>query len=270
MQSFPGHHSTDEKDFLGVTIPSGGPDPDGDLKIALDTLFNHPNLPPFFSKQMIQHLVTSNPSPQYVLDVVNVFNGTNGNLQQVVSAILTDPEARAGDNGLDYDPANFGHLREPVLWLENLLRGLNGALASTSTPYNYTSSLGQGILEEPSVFSYFSPKFAVAEGVFAPEFQLHTTQTAVNRANYTYDAIYNNILDPGTTFNISAFVTAAKSSTSALETAINNQFFHGMMSESLLEAINAAVSGPQTNTPTLQAQAALYVALTSSEFQIIH
>ncbi|MEI9969545.1 MAG: DUF1800 family protein [Terracidiphilus sp.] len=66
MQSFPSHHSTVEKDFLGVTIPaSGSADPAGDLKIALDTLFNHPNVPAFFSKQLIQHLVTSNPSPAY-------------------------------------------------------------------------------------------------------------------------------------------------------------------------------------------------------------
>ena len=79
MQRFPSHHSTQEKDFLGVTIPaSGGPDPSGDLKIALDTLFNHPNLPAFFSKQMIQHLVTSNPSPAYMRRVAAVFKDNGG------------------------------------------------------------------------------------------------------------------------------------------------------------------------------------------------
>ena len=93
MQSFPSHHSTVEKDFLGVTIPaSGSPDPDGDLKIALDTLFNHPNLPAFFSKQMIQHLVTSNPSPAYINRIAQVFKndgtGVRGNLQAVITAIL--------------------------------------------------------------------------------------------------------------------------------------------------------------------------------------
>ena len=62
---YPTHHSTDEKDFLGVTVPAGASDPTGDLKIALDTLFNHPNTPIFVSKQLIQHLVTSNPSPAY-------------------------------------------------------------------------------------------------------------------------------------------------------------------------------------------------------------
>ena len=105
MQRLPDHHSTVEKDFLGVTIPaSGSPDPNGDLKIALDTLFNHPNLPPFFSKQMIQHLVTSNPSPAYVNRVAQVFNndgtGVRGNLQAVITAILHRSRG-----------ARLGHLR---------------------------------------------------------------------------------------------------------------------------------------------------------------
>ena len=97
MQSFPNHHSTVQKQFLGVTIPaSGSPDPAGDLKLALDTLFNHPNLPAFFSKQMIQHMVTSNPSPAYMNRVAQVFKndgtGVRGNLQAVITAILLDPK----------------------------------------------------------------------------------------------------------------------------------------------------------------------------------
>jgi len=252
-----------------ITLPAGQT-AELDLDEALTAIYSQPSLAPFIVKQLIQHLVTSNPSPQYVLDVVNVFKATNGNLQQTVYAILTDPEARAGDDGVDYDVSNFGHFREPVLVMENLLRGLNGALAGTSTVYNYTSNLGQGFLEEPSVFSYFSPRYEVGEGLLGPEFQLQTTQTAVTRANYIYRAIYNNMLDAGTTFSIAEFVTAAESSVANLETAISNRFFHGMMSASLVSAINEALSDPKTNTPTLQAQAALYVALTSSEFQVIH
>jgi uncharacterized protein (DUF1800 family) len=252
-----------------VTLPAGQT-AELDLDEALTAIYSQPSLAPFIVTQLIQHLVTSNPSPQYVLDVVNVFNATNGNLQQTVYAILTDPEARAGDKGVDYDVANYGHLREPILVMENLLRGLNGALSPTSTVYNYTSNLGQGFLEEPSVFSYFSPRYEVGEGLLAPEFQLHTTQTAVARANYIYQAIYNNMLDAGTTFSIGEFVTAAQSSTADLEAAISNRFFHGMMSSTLVSAINEALSDPKTNTPTLQAQSALYVALTSSEFQLIH
>src|SRR6201987_975761 len=118
MQSFAGHHSTQEKDFLGVTIPtSGSPDPDGDLKIALDTLFNHPNLPAFFSKQMIQPLVTSNPSPTYVSRVAAVFkdngSGVRGDLKAVITAILLDPEAR--DTATDASNPQYGKVREALI-----------------------------------------------------------------------------------------------------------------------------------------------------------
>jgi len=271
-------HDTTEKllPFIGpegqtstITLPAGQT-AELDLDEALTALYSQPSLAPFVVTQLIQHLVTSNPSPQYVLDVVNVFNSTNGNLQQVVYAILTDPAARAGDNGLDYDTSTFGHFREPALLLANLLRGLNGAVSPTSTVYNFSAALGQALFQEPSVFSYFSPQYEIAEGVFAPEMQLHTTQTAVIRANDISTILYKNTLDAGTTFNISEFVTAAQTSTAALETAISNRFFHGMMSETLTAAINQALSDPKTNTPTLQAQAALYLALTSGEYQVIH
>jgi uncharacterized protein (DUF1800 family) len=96
IQSFPNHHSTEEKDFLGVTIPTpSNPDPMGDLKIALDTSLN---LPPFVCKQLIQHLVTNNPSPAYVGPVSAVFQdnrmGVRGDMQAVLQAILLDDEAR--------------------------------------------------------------------------------------------------------------------------------------------------------------------------------
>ena len=118
MTSYPSHHSTGEKDFLGVTIgSSGNADPNGDLKIALDTLFNHPNLPAFFSKQLIQHLVTSNPSPAYVQRVADVFQndgtGVRGNLKAVMTAILLDPEAR--DSATDFANPQYGKVREALL-----------------------------------------------------------------------------------------------------------------------------------------------------------
>ncbi len=98
LTAYPNHHSTDGKDFLGVTIPAGSPTRPADLKIALDTLFNHPNTPLFVSKQLIQHLVTSNPSPAYVQRVAAVFQddgqGIRGDMQAVITAILMDDEAR--------------------------------------------------------------------------------------------------------------------------------------------------------------------------------
>ncbi len=248
-----------------VVLPAGQT-AEQDLAGVIAALMANPNMAPFISKQLIEHLVTSNPSPAYVERVSNVFKSTGGNLKSVVYQILIDPEARAGDTA-GGDSASFGHLREPILWIENLLRGLNGTIYDSSSINNYTTNLGQEFLYSPSVFSYFSPNYH-AGALAAPEFQLHNTQTAVNRANYTYSAIYCGQLDPSTTFNISAFVTAATTSTAALETAINTQFFHGQMSTTLQSAITSGLTG--LTTPTTQAQAALYIALTSSEFQIIH
>ena len=238
-----------------------------DLQGALNALSANTNMAPFISQQLIQHLVTSNPSPGYVSRVAGVFHSSGGNLQSVVYAILTDQEARAGDVSVSNEPATFGHLREPVLWVVNLLQGLNGTVFDSSTIYNYTSNLGQNLFYEPSVFSYFAPQYHTGR-LLGPEFQLHTTQTAVTRANYAYNIIYNGTLDSSTMFDISAFVTAATTSTAALETAINNQFFHGQMSAALQTAITSGLTG--LTTAKTKAQAALYIALTSSEFLVIH
>jgi uncharacterized protein (DUF1800 family) len=104
MIPYPTFHSTSAKTFLGTAIPaSATSNPAGDLKIALDTLFNHPNVGPFIGRQLIQRLVTSNPSPAYVARVTAVFNdngkGVRGDMSAVVRAILLDSEARRRDPG---------------------------------------------------------------------------------------------------------------------------------------------------------------------------
>ena len=255
----------------GQTVPvtlAANQSAEADLDGALAAIFAHPSLAPFVVKQLIQHLVTGNPSPDYILRVVTVFNDNRGDLKAVVKAILTDPEARAGDSGIGSDTASFGHLREPVLLVENLLRGLKGSVADSSTIYAYTSNLGQNLLSEPSVFSYFSPQYRVAGGLLGPEYQIHNTQTAVTRSNYIYAAIYNGKLDAGTTFDISEFTAAATTSPAALKALINGRFFHGAMSTGVQTAIDTALIG--LTAAADKAKAALYIALTASEFQVIH
>jgi len=251
---------------ITITLPANQ-SAETDLGCALAAIFKHPSLAPFVAQQLIQHLVTSNPSPDYIRRVVGVFVESSGDLGAVVKAILTDPEARAGDTGLSSDAVTFGHLREPVLLMENLLRGLNGSVASSSTVYRYPAALGQNLLEEPSVFSYFSPRYRAASGLLAPEFQIHTTQTAVSRANQIYHLIYSGQLDAGTKFDISEFVTAAGTSAASLKTLIGNRFFHGRMPAGVQDAIDTTLTGQASASG--QAEAALYIALTSSEFQII-
>jgi uncharacterized protein (DUF1800 family) len=202
MQSFPGHHSTLQKDFLGVTIPaSGAPDPNGDLKIALDTLFNHPNLPAFFSKQMIQHLVTSNPSPGYVSRVATVFKdngqGVRGDLKAVITAILLDPEAR--DSATDLSNPQYGKVREALLRYTEWARAFTAQsrtgsyyLGSTEDPI---WGLGQMSLRSPSVFNWFAPGYVPPgtsidlAGLVAPEMQMTNVTTVVGYLNYMQNAV---------------------------------------------------------------------------------
>jgi uncharacterized protein (DUF1800 family) len=264
-------HDTSAKSiFNNITIPAGQT-AQQDLDSLLDALMAQPSMAPFVSEQLIQHLVTSNPSPQYIARVSSVFqndgNGVTGNLQAVITAILTDPEARAGDEATAASAiSNFGHMREPILFLPNLLRGLNGALTANSAIYNDTSELGENLFDAASVFSYFSPQYRIAGGLLAPEFQIYTTQTAADRADIISAILYGTI-DKGTTVNLTPFVQQAITGTSLLN-YINAIFLHGSMSPALEQAATDAINA--ASTPTAKTQAALYVVLTSGEYQIIH
>jgi uncharacterized protein (DUF1800 family) len=190
MQAYPAFHSTSQKAFLGVVVPvQAVADPMASLKVALDTLAGHPNVGPFIGRQLIQRLVTSNPSPAYVARVAAVFAnngaGVRGDLKAVVRAILLDTEAR--DPSLTAG-ATYGKLREPVLRLTALLRAFGAKSATGSFLIQNTddpsTSLGQTPLASSSVFNFFRPGFvpdsgaAAALGLTVPEMQI-TTETSV-------------------------------------------------------------------------------------------
>jgi uncharacterized protein (DUF1800 family) len=263
------HDTTTKAIFGNVTIPAGQT-AEQDLDSLLDALMAQPAMAPFVSQQLIQHLVSSNPSPQYVERVSSVFandgHGVTGNLQAVIRAILTDPEARAGDDATAPVNPTFGHQREPVLFMPNILRGLNATLTANSVINNDASNLGENLFDAPSVFSYFSPQNRVQGGLLAPEFQIYTTQTAANRADIIYAILYGQI-DKGTTVNLDSFVQRADSPTILLS-YISSIFLHGSMSSALTQAATDAINAAAT--PEAKAQAALYVVLTSGEYQIIH
>ena len=156
------HDTTAKTIFDGIKLPAGQT-AEQDLESVLDALMAQNTMAPFVSQQLIQHLVTSNPSPAYIGRVAKVFldngSGVRGDMKAVITAILTDPEARAGDVPDAAVSANFGHLREPVLFMANILRGLNATLGANSTIYNNTANMGQNLFHAPSVFSYFSPQY---------------------------------------------------------------------------------------------------------------
>jgi len=190
----PDLHSPEAVAFLTARIPEGTPGEQA-LKVALDTLFNHPNVGPFFGRQMIQRLVTSHPSPAYVARVAAAFNnngsGVRGDLRAVWAAVLLDDEAR-GPAGLS-DP-NFGKVRELMLRLVHWARTFGATSQAGSWKVGNLSSsewsLGQSPLRAPSVFNYYRPGFVppgtplAARGVTAPEFQTINETTVGSYINF--------------------------------------------------------------------------------------
>jgi hypothetical protein len=224
---------------------------------------------PFVCQQLIQHLVTSNPSAAYIKRVATVFEnngkGVTGDLQAVVAAILTDPEARAADEASATVNPNFGHLREPILFMTDVLRGLNATVTSSNTVSNNASEMGEELFFAPSVFSYFSPQYRTENGAPGPEFQIYSTQTVADRADIVNTILYGS-LGGGTTVDLTPFVNQAGNTTNLLN-YIASVFLHGSMPADLTKAATSAVAA-QT-TATAKAQAALYVVLTSGEYQVI-
>ncbi|NLD54968.1 MAG: DUF1800 domain-containing protein [Burkholderiaceae bacterium] len=191
MQPYPQFHSTSEKRFLGVVVPEqSSADPRASLAAALDRLAGHPNVGPFIGRQLIQRLVTSNPSPEYVARVAAQFadngEGTRGDMRAVIRAVLLDQEAR--DPVAAANPV-FGRLREPVLRLAHWLRAF-GARSVTNEYLigptdNPATSLGQSAFRAPSVFNFYRPGYVppntpVADaGMVSPEMQItHETSVA--------------------------------------------------------------------------------------------
>ena len=246
-----------------------------DLKTTLDTIFNHPNVGPFFCRQLIQRLVTSNPSPGYVYRVASVFNnngqGVRGDLKAVVRAILMDYDAR----GSAKTTQGAGHLREPVIRLTNLLRAFNASSPDGKFSIrNANANFAQEAMHSPTVFNFFTPDYsapgAIAEaGLKSPEFEITTETSAVTIANFLRTDIYV-YLGPATariTLNISPEITMAANPTQLVDHLNSLLMANNMSTEMRTILINAITQIPASN-PTERAKTAIYLVINSPEFTI--
>lgn len=269
MLAVEANHDTTQKTIFGGDVIAAAQTAEQDLDTVIADLMKQPTMAPFVSQQLIQHLVTSNPSPGYIGRVSSVFtndgNGVRGNLQAVIMAILTDPDARAADDPNSAPAANFGHLREPVLLMANLLRGLNASLSAASTIYYDTMNMGQNLFYSPSVFSYFSPQYRTEKGLLGPEFQIYSTSTVSQRADIVNSILYGT-LDKGTKVNLEPFLQQDGNFQLMLD-YISYVFLHHSMSSDLQGA--AVEAARAATTSQAQVQAALYIVLTSGEYQVI-
>ena len=266
MVAVQANHDTFSKSLLnGVSLPAGQT-AELDLAQGLQNIFQHPNVGPFIGKQLIQHFVTSNPSPAYVQRVANVFadngQGVRGDLKAVIEAILLDQEARSGDDGtLD---ALEGHLTEPVLFFNALLRELNAKIVLNNALPGQGSALQQNIYFPPTVFNYYAPSYAIGDtGVNAPEFQLLSSSTAMQRANFVNALIFGTV--GGITLDLTGYQTLAANPGQMVD-AMNTALMGGTMSTTMRSTILTAVNA--ATTPKAKAQAALYLIASSWQYQI--
>jgi uncharacterized protein (DUF1800 family) len=280
MIAFDTNHDTTAKPLLlGVTLPAGQ-SAVADLKGGLDSIFNHPNVGPFIGKQLIQFLVTSNPSPAYVGRITAVFNnnGKNvrGDMGAVIKAILTDPEART-------DPGpnrNYGRLKEPALYVAATLRALN-ATSDGEFQINSSSNMGMPLFDSETVFGFYHPADLVpgSATLLGPQFDLATTTSTVQQLDYLDQLLYSqNGIAPDTTLpgavgtQIDVFSYAALATNpSAMVALFNTNLLHGTLSPGEASAVVAAVNTVPTTGPDWQiarAQAAAFLILASPRYQV--
>ncbi|MDR7334841.1 DUF1800 family protein [Roseateles asaccharophilus] len=280
MKAYASLHSTAEKKlFTGkawaTTLPAGST-AQADLKAALDTLFKHPNVGPFIGRQLIQHLVTSNPSPAYVGRVASVFNnngqGVRGDLGAVVRAILLDTEARGAPL------AEAGKLREPVLRVSHWMRALGAK--SASGEYLLHESLeaqGQRALHAPSVFGYFRPGYVPPNTSFSmrnatsPEFQIINESTVAQWLNAAEFMVSGSIGIGGDVSNSYAneIAMASYNNISALPDHLNLMLLGGRMSPALRQQIldmTSQISLTSEGGATRRAHLAIFLTLASPEY----
>jgi uncharacterized protein (DUF1800 family) len=259
-----------------------------ELNAAMDNLFNHQNTAPYVCTQLIHQLVTSNPSPAYIGRCAAAFanNGSNvrGDMKAVITTILLDPEAR-GDAKTD---PNYGHLREPVLLMTNLLRMFNatsdGVLTTNvSGAGSFTTPLGQDLFNPPTVFSYFPANYGLpGTSLIGPEFGILDTSSTYQRSNFVNTLFLANsgngiaINVPnrpsGTQLNYASYQTQAASCTGVgscqLVDMLNTNMMHGTMSSSMRTSIINAVTGISSADPAGRTRTAIYLVATSSQYQV--
>jgi uncharacterized protein (DUF1800 family) len=265
MEPVAAYHDSGAKMFLGEYFPAGQ-SVEEDLDQALNVLFSHPNLAPFVSRQLIQQLVTSNPSPSYVSDIAAVFSSSSGNLMSVVNAILLHPEA-------GMTTSTSGKLAEPVIFVVSMLRALDAQVTDHPFMSDKAEEMGQKVFFPPSVFSYFSPGYRVrgtaapgAQPLAGPEFQIFTSVTSMVRANFAA-ALLAGWFGADVSFDRSTFTTRARDA-AALVDFCNLTFMGGRMSPAERSELIAAVRVTPVENVGERSRTALYLTLVMAGSQV--
>ena len=260
MVAFENYHDTTQKN-INLPIPcviSAGGTAESDLSAALDCIYRQTNLAPFVSYRLIQRFVMSDPSPAYVGRVANAFQSSQGNLQAVITALLTDPEAQSEGSG---------KLAEPMLYATGLLRALNATVTAADALTNQGTLMGQTALTPGSVFSYFSPFYRVPDLTpppVAPEFQAMNAATALARANFAWLAAGNGI-SGGIKVDLTNWLDLANNPPDLVE-ALNQALFRGEMDANVRGLLTTAASA--STSTAARVRSALYAAAAAPQYEI--
>ena len=267
-------HDFGSKNLLNGYQAPANLSPQADLQGALNNLLTHPNMAPFVSKQFIQRMVKSNPSPAYVQRVASAFGQSGGDMKTLIAAVLLDSEARANDDG-GSDQATDGHLQEPALMFPGFIRALGGQNTSSNYYGNVLATMGEDIFNAGSVFNYDSPSWVVpGTGVLlGPEFEINTPSAAILRENMVasfFDQYSNPVQSYGpTSVDLSPFLPLA-ANPATLVNALDLTLTHGTMPAAMKQTIVNAVTAAGSLSPLNQVQTGIYLILTSSYYNVWH
>lgn len=280
MQVWPNHHSTIRKTLLdGVALPANQT-PEKDLKDALDNIFNHPNVGPFISRQLIQRLVTSNPSPAYVYRVAQKFNdngsGVRGDMKAVIRAILTDYEARSLDMLTNQ---GFGKMREPIVRFAHLMRVGNFTCTCGTFPIYWMDSpedaLGQNPLRSQTVFNFFEPTYShpghlASAGLHSPEFQITNETSVIGISDFFHYVTRDGFRWEPTKPLIPNYaeMTALAATPRQLIDYLDLVMTNGAMSSTLKAQLLTSLTAMNANEPVKRVTMALHLVLTSPDYVI--
>lgn len=271
--------STADKPFLGTTIAGSVPGPQA-LQTALDTIANHHNVGPFFGRQLIQRLVTSNPSPGYIARVATVFdnngNGVRGDLKAVIKAVLLDAEARAEPAT---QAADWGKLREPIVRFVHWARSFGAQSPTDAWDIGDTSDpgrrLGQSPFRSPTVFNFFRPGYVPPNtalggaGKVAPELQITNESTVVGYINYLQTAIGSGV---GEVKGIYTAWLSLANDANALVDRLNLILAAGQLSSTTTTSIASAVGSIAASSDALRlnrVSAAILLVMAAPEYLVL-
>jgi hypothetical protein len=264
-----GDHDFGAKTLFGTVSLAAGQDTVEDRGMALDAIFNHPNLPPFISRMLIMQLVTSNPSPAYIQRVATVFEndgtGVRGNMTAVIRAILLDAEARSGDTT---PSPNDGIFQSPIKFQMFAMTALQDPGSDDQALY-MPQTIGESLWSSPTVFYFFSPSYVVpGTSTHSPEFMLFNNLSSSHRSRILWGIIssqqagYTNDYKPGS-WLFTNFTTVP-----TMVDALNHLLYHGQMSQVEQAAIISYCSQIGSSNMNTQLESAIFLAMNGDSYNV--